>query len=179
MAEISRSDAGRIVARLSGQEKAALRSLAAQIVEFVAPAPHASADPLAAMVGIEPEVQPPRDAALMRLLPDAYPDDVQAAHDFRRYTERSLREMKMAHARAVAASLEQSGEKVVLSDADVDSWLGFLNDARLTIGTRLEITGDDDDLDDLDEDDPRFDWAQIYGWLTYLQDALLQALTTR
>lgn len=176
MAEIARSDTGRIVARLAAEEKAALRSLAAQIVDFVAPPAHASADPLAAMVGIDPEVEPPRDPALRRLLPDGYRDDPQSAHDFRRYTERSLRETKMAHARAVAASLEQSGEKVVLSDADVDSWLGFLNDARLTIGTRVGITDDDDDLSDIDEGDPRFDWVQIYGWLTYLQDALLQAL---
>lgn len=177
MAEITRSETGRVVLRMAGEEKAAMRSLAAQIVEFVAPPAHASTDPLAALVGIDPEVERPRDPALMRLLPDAYREDAQAADDFRRYTERALRETKMAHARAVAASLEQSGEKVVLSDADVESWLGFLNDARLTIGTRLGITDETDDLDELDEDDPRFDWAQIYGWLTYLQDALLQALT--
>lgn len=176
MAEITRSEADRIVVRLTQEEKAALRSLAAQIVDFVAPRTHASADPLAAMVGIDPEVQAPSDPALMRLLPDAYRDDPQAAGDFRRYTERSLRELKMAHARAVAASLEQSGEKVVLSDADIESWLGFLNDARLTIGTRIGISDDGDDLDGIDEDDPRFDWVQIYGWLTYLQDALLQAV---
>lgn len=177
MAVVDRTDTGRIILVLEHEEKQVLRSLADQLIAFVAPVQRPDADPLYAIVGIEPEAHRPDDPALARLLPDAYRDDAEAADDFRRFTERALRETKLAHARTVLQSLERSGEKVTLAAAEIDSWLGFLNDARLTLGTRLEITEDNhDELEDLGPDDPRFGWMQVYGWLTSLQDALLHLL---
>ena len=177
MADIDRTDSGRVVLRLDEDERTVLRSLAEQIIELVAAAERPDEDPLAALVGIDVHAERPSDPAVARLLPDAYRDDEEAASDFRRFTERALRDGKVANARSVLASLEGSGEKLVLSDAEVHAWVGFLNDARLALGTRLEITEEShDDLVDLPEGDPRFGWMQLYSWLTYLQDSVVELL---
>lgn len=171
-----RTPSGRTVIRLDEVEKGLLRSLSSQIIEFVAPGDAGDTrDPLAIMVGIDDDAEAPGDPALERLLPDAYQDDDDAALDFRRFTERSLRETKTAHARAVGESLGRSGEKVVLSDQEQASWLGFLNDGRLAIGTRLGLTDDNhDELAGLPDEDPRAGLLDVYDWLTYLQDSLVE-----
>ena len=94
------------------------------------------------MVGIDPDAERPDDPALARLFPDAYADDDEAAAEFRRFTERSLRETKLDHARHRAArhSLERPTTKVVVRRRRGPAWLGTLNDLRLTLGTRLGLT---------------------------------------
>jgi hypothetical protein len=172
-----RTDSDRVVLRLESVERGLLLSLVEQLLIFVAPAQTPSEDPLAAMVGIEEEAMKPEDPALARLLPDAYLDDDEAAGDFRRFTERSLREMKLAHARSVEATLQRSGEKLVLSEDEALAWLGFLNDTRLALGTRIGITEDaHEELAALAEDDPRAGSFHVYDWLTYLQDSLVHSL---
>ena len=75
-------------------------------------------------------------------------------------------------------SLSNSGDKLVLSDGQVPAWLGSLNDLRLVLGTRLEITDDGHEIpEDLDPEDPTFGLHHIYDWLTYLQESLVQAMT--
>lgn len=178
MTGFERTDSGRIVVRLGEVERSMLRSLAQQVRDLVAPAAQpGSMDPLEAMVGIDPKARRPDDPVLARLLPDAYRDDDEAAGEFRRFTERGLRETKVAHANAVLQHLERSGEKVVLSADEATSWLGLFNDARLALGTRIGITEENhDELAALPEDDPRLPSFHVYGWLTYLQDSLLEAL---
>ena len=171
-----RTGSGRTVIRLDDVEKGLLRSLSAQVIEFVAPDDAGDArDPLAIMIGIDDEATAPVDPALARLLPDAYQDDDDAAMDFRRFTERSLRETKAAHARTVGEVLERSGEKVTLSDQEQASWLGFLNDGRLAIGTRIGLTDDNHaEIAALPDEDPRAGLLDFYDWLTYLQESLVQ-----
>ena len=167
---------GDVRIRLDDAEREVLLSLALQMAEFVAPEPvDPSADPLAAFVGIDPTAEAPEDPALARLFPDAFTDDPEAATEFRRFTERGLREAKEAHARTVVQALE-SGQRTIPA-GEVGSWLGFLNDTRLTLGSRLEITDDAHaELAALPEDDPRTPLVHVYDWLTYLQDALVQQL---
>jgi hypothetical protein len=157
-------------------ERSLLLSLAEQLVAFVGPEPaSADADPLATMVGIDATAETPEDPALARLLPDAFLDDPDAAAEFRRFTERDLRATKVAHSSLVIADLEAQLE--VLPDDHLAAWLGFLNDARLALGTRLEITEDNhDELAGLPDEDPRAGMFQVYDWLTYLQDSLVQLL---
>lgn len=172
-----RTDTDRVVLRLESVERGLLLSLVEQLLVFVAPAESPSEDPLAAMIGIDESAVKPQDPALARLLPDAYLDDDEAAGDFRRFTERSLREIKLAHARSVEATLQRSGEKLVLSEDEALAWLGFLNDTRLALGTRIGVTEDAyEELSALDEEDPRVGGFQVYDWLTYLQDSLVRSL---
>lgn len=135
-------------------------------------------DPLARSLGIGTSSSLPEDPALARLFPDAYPDDEQEAAEFRRYTEAGLRERKRADARAAQASLAQAGQKQTLSPELAQSWLRTLNDLRLTIGTRLEVTEemDEETFETWDETDPRKPVFAVYAWLGWLQEMLVRSL---
>ncbi len=172
----SRTRSGGLAIELEDAEKGLLLSLAEQVAQFVAPPPSdPDADPLATMVGIDETAEVPADPALARLFPDAFTDDPEASTEFRRFTERGLREMKLANARVVVSALE-SGRSEIAED-EIGAWLGFLNDARLTLGVRLEITDDAHaEMAALDEDDPRIGLFHVYDWLTYLQDTLVRLL---
>ena len=176
-----RTAQGRIVLRLDDDGKLLLVSLVRQIADLVRPDESplgASADPLAAMVGIDPFAHRPDDPALRRLFPDAYADDEDAAAEFRRFTERSLRDTKLAHAHTVLETLERSGGKVVLADGEVQAWLGTLNDLRLTLASRIGLDEDNHEaFYDLPEEDPAYLLFHVYDWLTFLQETLVHALT--
>ena len=63
-----------------------------------------------------------------------------------------------------------------------EAWLRAINDARLAMGTRLDIQGDTDLGDELDDavlHDPassRVFQLSVYAYLGYLQESLLNAL---
>jgi hypothetical protein len=172
----SRGRRGGLRIRLDEVERLLLTSLADQMIAFVSPPPRdPGGDPLAEMVGIDEEAEVPDDPALARLFPDAFIDDPDAAADFRRFTERGLRERKAAQARTVRADLDDLPDS--LPDDHAAAWLGFLNDTRLTLGARLEITEDaHEEFAGLPDDDPRAALFQVYDWLTFLEDSLVQQL---
>lgn len=173
MANITRSLTGRIVVRMDEDEKIVLGSIVGQFLELIgADARPKSDDPLADLIGnIGVEVQAPEDPALARLFPDAYLDDDEAASDFRRFTQESLRDVKISQATTMVATLERSGNKITLSDAEALAWLAALNDVRLTLGVRLGVT-EDTDFSEESEDQ----MLAIYSWLTYLQESLIQVV---
>ncbi len=173
-----RTPTGRLVLRLDEEERGVLMALLDQIAQLVAPeAADPDADPLAALVGIDLSATRPDNPVLLRLFPDGYADDDGAADEFRRYTERGLREIKSAHARTARATLERSGDKVVITADEAQSWLGTLNDIRLALGTTLGLTEEaQDEFEGLAADDPRAAGYHLYGWLTWLQDGLVNSL---
>ncbi|MFF6777817.1 DUF2017 domain-containing protein [Streptomyces sp. NPDC012637] len=168
-----------------------LRSLAVQLMELIGPGdePVEGEDPLAALFAEGPS-EPPSDPALRRLFPDAYGDDTdelrQAAADFRRYTENDLRARKRDDALSMVRSLDalasaaagEGGGVLKLTADESRAWLGSLNDLRLTIGTRLEVTEDDEseELYRLPDDDPRKPMVMAYLWLGGLQESLVETL---
>ena len=170
---------GRVVLRVDEEEKLLLAALVRQIVELVTPdGPTPDADPLAALVGIDPYARRPDDPALQRLFPDAYADDEDAAAEFRRFTERSLRDTKLAHARTVLETLGRSGAKVVLSDGEAQAWLGTLNDLRLTLAERIGLDEENHEaFYHLPEEHPFFALFHLYDWFTFLQETLVHALS--
>ncbi|MEU8582545.1 DUF2017 domain-containing protein [Streptomyces abikoensis] len=173
-----------------------LRSLAVQLLELIGPGeaegPEA-ADPLARLFAEGPS-EPPSDPALARLFPDAYgtpgteQDHQERAHaaEFRRYTENDLRERKRQDALGVVRSLDsltpggEGGAVLRLEAEGCRQWLGTLNDLRLTIAARLEITADDDGdaLYRLPDSDARKPMVMAYLWLGGLQETLVEALTS-
>ncbi|MFM1966308.1 MAG: hypothetical protein RL134_2033 [Actinomycetota bacterium] len=172
-----RTATGRVILRVDVVEKGLLLSLLEQLVEFVTPEGAEDEDPLVSLVGLNPDAARPEDPALARLFPDAYLDDVESSAQFRRFTERSLRETKLAHAATAIETLRRSGEKVTLSADEASAWLGALNDVRLALGTRLGITEDGmAELADLPDEDPRAATFHVYDWLTYLQESLVQSV---
>jgi len=115
---------------------------------------------------------PPSDPALARLLPDAYRDDDQAAGEFRRLTESSLRRDKVSAADRLLSSLPADGAgEVRLDPESTESWLSTINDVRLALGTRLEVT---EEMAEPDPEDPDAPAYVVYLWLTELQGVLIE-----
>jgi hypothetical protein len=171
---------GGVTARFGAAQASIVRSLVSQVIELVSaeqePAPPAE-DELDAQLGLSDNAELPSDPILARLLPDAYADDAGAAAEFRRYTEIGLRSGKVAAAQTVLATLPPDGGKVRLKTEDAQAWLRALNDVRLSLGVVLGVTDDfDEQMDDLQADDPRAAYVGVYQWLGYLQESLVEAL---
>lgn len=168
-----------VTARFAKPEAAIIRDLVGQVVELVvADIPTPESDDLAAMVGISDSAGIPDDPVLARLLPDGYRDDQEAADEFRRFTETSLRSAKVESAQMLLQTLPASGGRVKLSKEQAEAWLRSLNDVRLALGVRLGVTDDFDGLsEDVGDEDPRFAYVQVYQWLAFLQESLVSALS--
>jgi Domain of unknown function (DUF2017) len=167
---------GAVIA-LDEVEISILRSLAVQFLELVGPGREqpTSADVLESLLADGP-TKPPQDPALARLFPDGYADDTGAAAEFRRFTENDLRDRKREDALAVVRTLDTGGPVLKLTPEESRRWLGTLNDLRLTIGTRLEVTEDDSEMYQLPDSDPRKPMMMAYLWLGGLQESLVETL---
>ncbi len=175
-----RSVPGGAIAFFEQPQAGVIRSLVSQVAELVSADAEAGGEAgnLEAELGLSSHAQAPDDPVLARLLPDAYSDDAEAAAEFRRYTEETLRAGKVASAQTVLASLPPHGGEVRLSEPECQQWLRALNDVRLALSVRLGITDENDDLTEhFQVDDPRSAYVWVYQWLAYLQDSLLDALT--
>lgn len=183
-----------IIANFSGFEADLLRSLAAQLVELLrneAAAPPEHQDPFEAMLDFSGPTSEPDDPVLARLFPTAYPDDEEAASEFRRFTEGALRDGKAAAASAIIDGLEEAGlppeltEDGLMIDVELDeptaeSWMRSFTDLRLALATRLGVEeGDEEYWLSLPDEDPRAQAHDIYDWVGYLQETLVDALTPR
>ena len=185
---------GRVIANFTGFEADLLRTLASQLVELLrheAAVPADDMDPLEAMLSFTGPTTAPEDPVLARLFPTAYPQDEEAAADFRRFTESALRDGKARAAASIIDCLEEAGlppepeEEHLVIDVELDEgtaqlWLRSFTDLRLAIATRLGIEeGDEDRWAALPDDDPRAQTHDIYEWLGYLQETLVRALSKR
>lgn len=175
---------GSVVADVDAGEAGLLSAMAADLSALLSAdqeEQQGDQDPLAALVGLSSGAAlPPADPALARLFPDAYADDSEAASEFRRFTEQDLRSGKLARAGVVLATLAplvERGGRLVLDRDEVDAWLGTLNDLRLVLATRLEVT-EETDLDP-DDDQPGAAALHVYGWLGWLQESLLSCVSPR
>src|SRR5690348_12553389 len=170
---------GLIIANFAGFEADLLRSLASQLVELLrneAAVPRDDVDPFEAMMDFSGPTQEPEDPVLARLFPTAYPDDEQAAAEFRRFTEGGLRDGKAASAIAVIDDLEDAGLPaeltedglvidVELDEAEAETWMRSFTDLRLALATRLGVEeGDEEFWASLPDDDPRAQAHDIYEW---------------
>ncbi|MER5527070.1 DUF2017 domain-containing protein [Streptomyces sp. NPDC002677] len=183
---------------LDDVEISIIRTLAVQLLELIGPGPAEDApdDPLAELFAEGPS-EAPTDPVLRRLFPDAYGDperlpgssqeaEEQQAHsaEFRRYTENDLRAGKRESALAVIRSLDalapvgEGGAVLKLTPGESRQWLGALNDLRLAIGSRLDITDEDDTdlLYRLPDEDARKPMVMAYLWLGGLQETLVTTL---
>ncbi len=182
---------GACVANFTSFEADLLRSLAAQLIELLrneAATSSNRSDPLEDLLDFSGPTTAPDDPVLARLFPTAYPDDDEAAGDFRRFTESTLRDGKADAAATIIDTLEEAGlppepEDGLFIDVELDQqdamiWMRSFTDMRLAIATRLGVEeGDEDYWLGLPDDDPRAQVHDIYDWLGYLQETLVQAAT--
>lgn len=125
----------------------------------------------------------PDDAVAARLFPRAYLDPTEEAREreWEALVRPELLREKLAALELVLSALDtaESGRRgqlvANLTDEDAAALLGVLNDARLALGTTLDIT-EDRDLGALDPNDDAFPAYAAYDWLTYLQGELIETL---
>lgn len=113
---------------------------------------------------------PASDPAMARLFPAAYPDDPLRELEFERMTVDDLTRGRLASLRTVRASL---GAEVLDQEQSL-AWLGTLNDVRLVLGSRLEVTEESTAADFGDPDDAGS--FEIYQLMGALQGRLLFAI---
>lgn len=166
------------VANFSASESEVLVNLVEQIIELLGERrDQYSDDPLAAMIGITNHDSPPDDEVLLRLLPNAYNDQVDAS-EFRRFTESTLRAKKQSHAISMRIDLKSSPDGCIEVDrAGAHAWLGGMNDIRLALGVRLKVQEYSlANLENMAADDPMRGVYAVYSWLGWLQESLIRAL---
>jgi len=167
---------------LAPAEASLLRSLVGQVIMLIAPdGPPVPSEPglldwdaLEASLG---DPQTPEDPVVARLLPDGYRDDPTAAKEFRKYTESGLRSAKQQAAQEMLDTLPETGGKVQLTHDQAHAWLKALNDVRLALGVRLDVTEEfEEEWGRLRADDPQWAAYEVYAWLGAVQESLVQAL---
>jgi truncated hemoglobin YjbI len=173
---------GGVRAALAPAEASLLRSLVGQVITLVAPdgPPRAPTDDPLDWNALEAELDHPQlsdDPVLARLLPDGYRDDPEAANEFRKYTESSLRGVKHQAAQDMLDTLPEAGGKFQLTQDQAQAWLKALNDVRLALGVRLGVTEEfEEQWGRLAADDPQWAAYEVYAWLGAVQESLVQAL---
>jgi hypothetical protein len=179
---------GGIVATFDPAEASVLANLAGQVIELLRDRNGERAsetDPLLGDLGMMGPSQPPEDAVLKRLLPDAYRDDPEDAAEFRRFTETALTSTKVGNAEALMTSLAAAGLdeltddsiEVELDPAAVQAWLRTLTDIRLSLAVRLGIETEEDAMLLAKSSDPaKVAMGELYDWLGYVQESLIASL---
>ena len=146
-----RGEGGAVELRLSGDERSLLAGLVAELRAL-----------LDGDAG---------DPSLRRLFPPAYDeaDDEQAYRDL---MGGELLDGRRAALELVAETVDRDR----LSAEEADTWLRAVNDLRLVLGTRLDVQ-EDTFADELDQNDPRTPALAVYGYLSWLQEQLVAALS--
>ncbi len=136
------------------------------------------ADELAKLVGMS-SGERPTDPAVLRLLPDVDAEDPEHAEEFRRLTERDIRESKLANFRTALFTLDRSG-RAELTEEQARAWATALGDVRLILATRLGIATESDLenlLETLDQQpESTVMTVNVYELLTWAQDRITTIL---
>jgi hypothetical protein len=119
---------------------------------------------------LETLLEDPEDPALRRLFPPAHTDR-ENEEQYRSLVGDQLLTGRM---KALATVRDTLGRDTLAPD-EADAWLRALNDLRLVLGTRLDVT-EDLDFEKLDVNDPRGRELAIYGYLSWLQEQLVESL---
>jgi hypothetical protein len=112
----------------------------------------------------------PDDPDLRRLFPPAYSDPA----DEEQYRSLVGDQLLDGRAKAITAVSDTLGNET-LDLEQADQWLRALNDLRLVLGTRLDV-GEEIDFERVDPSDPHGRDLLVYGYLSWLQEQLVDAL---
>lgn len=105
-----------------------------------------------------------------RLYPTAYPDDEELEKDYRELVHDQLLMDRLDALDKLHGSLDDETLSVELADI----WMNTINQARLVLGTQLDVSEDDGSLD---EDDPLVQNKVVYQVLSHILEDLTHART--
>lgn len=148
---VKRTRKGGIELRLPPPEREFLRSLAPQMREMF---------------------EDRDDVAVGRLFPQAYPDDEQRETEYRLLAHGELLESHLA----ALAALEASADAERLDEEQAHTWLRAINEVRLVLGVRLDVSEEGDERPKA-ADDARVPAFAAYDYLSMLQGELIEALS--
>ncbi|CAM4036674.1 DUF2017 domain-containing protein [Helcobacillus massiliensis] len=159
----------------------------------------ASDDPLARLEAehaADQQVSAPRDGAVRRLFPSAFPDDDRAADEFRRFSQTSLAEGMIETLNTVIAALGahelSPDEELVLDAEQADHFVRAITTIRLVLADRMGLKNDGDfealqllrsnqiDVTEKEDEDgvASLDFlASLYEFLSWLQESLVRAMS--
>ncbi|MGI9612639.1 MAG: DUF2017 family protein [Acidimicrobiales bacterium] len=106
-----------------------------------------------------------------RLFPTAYPDDPELDAGY----QILAREQLIDDRREAIELLRMSADADTVTGDQLTAWMGIINDLRLVLGTRLDVSEDDTDID---FDDPNVDAYIAYHELGLLLSDVVDALTS-
>lgn len=113
------------------------------------------------------------DPRLRRLFPVAYHDDPDRDAEYQGYMHEELQQSRL---NSIEMVREVLGQDVPLTEAQLHGFMLILNNLRLVLGTLLDVD-ESTDTDDLDESDPLFGQAQLYGYLGWLLEWTVSAMS--
>ena len=154
---VRRTRKGDFEIRIGSSERELLHSLVAQLRELLS----AGSGGGTAQTAVDP--------SLTRLFPTAYPDDATLDADYQSLVRDDLLERRLAALDVVEETLD--AERV--SEEQLLAWMGAVNDLRLVLGTRLDVSEDMDEIDPADPDAPTL---AVYGYLGWLLEHIVAAL---
>ncbi|MCU1353625.1 MAG: hypothetical protein JWM05_2834 [Acidimicrobiales bacterium] len=129
---------------------------------------------LAAVAGQIDEMlhEAPDDPSLRRLFPTAYVDEPEREEEFRLLAGDELRSSR----RAALEVLRTSAGRESLTDEEATAWMQALNVLRLVLGTRLDVSEEDEGVP---PDHPDAMLWELYGFLTWLVGQTVTAMSGR
>jgi hypothetical protein len=148
---VRRTRKGDFEVRLPEEERALLRTVVPQLGEL-----------------LEGDLA---DPGLRRLFPTAYADDPAKDAEYQQLVRDELADRRRASARIMLETVDATR----LDESQLYAWMGAVNDLRLVLGTRLDV-GEETELA-AEPDDPDAPLLALYGYLGYLLESLVQALS--
>jgi hypothetical protein len=106
---------------------------------------------------------------LQRLFPPGYADDPEREQEYQQLTHDELLTKRLASVDVV----EQTVSQTSLDEDQINAWMGAINDLRLVLGTRLDVT---EEMEEISLDDPRAPAFAVYHYLTHLLAEIIDAL---
>jgi hypothetical protein len=115
---------------------------------------------------------PSSDPAVARLFPPALPDDDVLGN--LEYEQHHGDELLLSKLEALD-TVDRTLDRAELTEDELLAWLGSLNSIRLVVGTRLGVTEESTEKD-FSGDERDAEMFQLYGYLTWLQGWVIEAL---
>ena len=140
--------------------------------------PQAERDVLRALPGqlrgLLTEGDATKDPIVRRLFPSAYPDEPERAAEF----DAMVRDDLVAQRMQAIDVMERTIDADRLSEDELVAWLSAINDLRLVLGTRLDVTEEMTELEvGVPPEDPRAQMFALYAYLSYLEEDMVGALS--
>lgn len=112
------------------------------------------------------------DPGFKRLFPKAYVQDPEHEAEYQALVGDELVATRVAHVETVLATIRQDR----LSEDELSAWMGAVNDLRLVLGTRLDVSEETDLA--VDPSHPDAAAYGLYAYLGWLLELLVDAAST-